>query len=374
MDKCPPEVHWRIISYACTDDGYTGCSLSLVSRYIHQVSSPYRWQCVSLPGYDSVISFSRKLEKVHTRRPIRHLFLSDREFEIPSRLTETLSFFSASVYDHGARSVSLCLSASFPLLQELTIRARCTTVHLAGDSPGDTIPCNMPNLTHLHLALPFLGFSRGVLQATHNLVWSISTDITHLRLTMLDKWGSRRVVEVIHSELSQSGIVPDAFDLPPSEWDSPRVATASPITWDRLLPDNFQLFAIQPSPTSTFYCTCCMDLRGDVDVMRILDGMSSLADKERFVCMARRPIQMRKCRTDPMEVAGYGLVEAQSDWMERVQGDGGCWREKDDDDVDSMGRTGKSRSPATPILIPNRKPRRHFKKQLKNAFKKLKVW
>ena len=395
MDKCPPEIHARIASYACTDDGYTGCSLSLVSRYYNQVSSPYRWQCIAFPGYDCVISFANALGKVRTRRPIHHLFLSDRQSEITSRFTNdyeieflpvfarileyaaptlrTLSIFSDANFYHGTRTVLRCLSLSFPHLQELTIRACCTSGRLVGNQPGDTIPCDMPNLTRLHLALPYQGLSLDGLQATHNLVWSISTDISHLRFTMLDKWGSRRVVEVIHAELAQSGVVPDTLDLPPSDWDSPRTATAIPVTWDKLLPDNIELFSIQPSPTSTFYCSCCMDLRGDVDVMRTLERISNVADKDRFLYMDRRPIQVRKCRTDPMEVAGYGLAEARGDWLERIRGEGGCWRQKDDDEIDSMSRTERSPSPTSPILAPIGKPRTRRLK-LKGALKKLKIW
>ncbi|KAI0802013.1 hypothetical protein BC629DRAFT_160810 [Irpex lacteus] len=396
MDKCPPEIHARIVSYACTDAGYTGCALSLVSHYFSQVSSPYRWQCIALPGYDQIICFANILARSKTRRPIHHLFLSDRRSELVLSSTDdyetkflsifasvlqyaaptlrSLSFFSDASFYYGAQSVSQCLSTPYPFLQELTIRACCTSSRLVGNQSGDTLPCNMPDLTHLHLALPYHGLSRDGLQATHNLVRSISSAISHLRFTMLDKWGSRRVIEVIHSELSESGIVPAVLDLPPSDWDSPRTATASPVNWDRLLPDNLKLFAIQPSPTSTFYCSCCMDLRGDVDVMRILERMSDLADKERFVYMERRPIRVRKCRTDPMEVAGYGLIEARGDWLERIHGGGGCWRQKDDEDIDSMNAAvARAPSPDVLALRPNRKPGRRMTK-LKNAFRKWKIW
>ncbi|KAI0345954.1 hypothetical protein BDW22DRAFT_1370326 [Trametopsis cervina] len=402
MDKCPPEIHARIFSYACTDDGTTGCHLSLVSRYIHQVSSPYRWQCLALAGFKHVAQFADVLEGVKQKRPIYHLFLSDRrpyvidtqtnfdhfmEYDtkfVPAMMQilrlagptlQTLSLFSEACFVDGAMAVKHCLSIPYPQLKELTLRACCTPSQLTGTFRGDTIPCNTPELTLLHLALPYHGFSSDNLQATHNLVQSISPNVEQLRFTMLDKWGNRRVVEVIHSELADSGIVSDVLDLPPSDWDSPRIATAHPVTWDRLLPENLKLFAIQPSPTSTFYCSCCMDLRGDVDVMRILERMSDLADKERFLYMDRRPIRVRKCRTDPLEVAGYGHQEARSDWMERIDEGNGCWKQRDDLDCDANSQDGRTqlRSPPAFLLVPKRKKMRRVTR-LKNMFKKLKVW
>ncbi|TFK69322.1 hypothetical protein BDN72DRAFT_768069, partial [Pluteus cervinus] len=42
----PVEVWSRIFQLSCTDDGYTGHSLSQVSRTFHVVSAPYRFQSV----------------------------------------------------------------------------------------------------------------------------------------------------------------------------------------------------------------------------------------------------------------------------------------------------------------------------------------
>ena len=72
------EVVERIISYACTDGGYTGRSLSLVSRCIHQVASPVRFHSVALNGFRHIESFLACLEKQRSEShaPVHHLFLS----------------------------------------------------------------------------------------------------------------------------------------------------------------------------------------------------------------------------------------------------------------------------------------------------------
>ncbi|GJE88446.1 hypothetical protein PsYK624_045290 [Phanerochaete sordida] len=271
------------------------------------------------------------------------------------------------------------LSFSYPNLRELTVRASCTPRQLASPRSGDVAPSQAPRLERLHLALPYHGLAEqgDNLQATHNLVHSISPAISHLRLTMLDKWGNKRVVEVLHAELAAATIVPRVLDLPSAPWDTGvrNSLTASAVTWDPLLPDGLKFFAIQPSPTSTFYCSCCMDHRGDVDVIRILECMSALANKDRFSYMDRRPITVRKCRTDPMEVAGYGYVEARNDWEERIQEGHGCWKQRNiidsDDDDDATADGHRIRLPSI-LLIPELRMSRISK--FRNAVKRLKMW
>lgn len=400
MDRCPPEIHARIFSYACMDDGTTGCSLSLVSKYIREVSLPYQWQCISLAKSQCIIQLATQIRKSEGKRPVFHLFLGDRHPAIPfgytraadysthaldvlqalsvvleyvSESLETLTFFSDTNFFDGAIVVRHLLSFPYPRLNELTVRACCTPRQLAGYLRGDSLPCHTPKLERLHLALPYHGFSNDNLQATHNLIQSISPHLSHLRFSMLDKWGSRRVIEVIHAELAASNIVTPVLDLPPLDWDSPSTAIASPVTWDRLLPVDLQFFAIQPSPTSTFYCSCCMDLPGDVDVIRILERMSLVSDKNRFAYMDRRAIRARKCRLDPMEVAGYGYIEARRDWQARIREESGCWKRKDAPDLDVEGSDEKIVADSkTPTVVPP--PRISRLSKLRCVVRRLKMW
>lgn len=362
MDRCPPEIHERIFSYACRSDPTTGCSLSLISHYIREVSAPYHWQSIALAGFQRVVQLASQIRHIKGKKPIYHLFLCDRppssqhcvlhpddysaydsDF-LPALCTvlayacatlETLSFFSDASFFQGAIAVRHLCSFPYPHLKELTLRACCTPRQLAGSQPRDMLLCQTPVLEKLHLALPYHGFSNDNLQATHNLVQSISPDVTHLRFTLLDKWGNRRVVEVIHAELAASGIVAPVLDLPSSQLPGgASTAVAFPVTWDRLLPPNLSFFAMQPSPNDAFYCSCCMDLRGDMDVIRILERMSEKADHTRFGYMRRRSVSPRSCSSNPIEVAGYGYVEAKQDWMERIYEGDGCWKQKEVPDLD----------------------------------------
>ncbi|KAJ3558007.1 hypothetical protein NM688_g1168 [Phlebia brevispora] len=317
----------------------------------------------------------------------------------------TLSFFSDShSFEESVSSVMVVLSLAYPRLRELTLRAGCTPSQVMGPAELQTRhDCRMPMLGRLHLALPYHGFENGNLDATHRLVQTIapraftaaqrdnSSDadggadlsnsaLSYLRFTMLDKWGSKRVVEVIHAELAESHIVSPSLALPapPSDWDIPLTASASRVTWPRLVPPTISLFAIQPSPTSTFYCSCCMDLRGDVDVMRILERMAEVADKQRFLYLDRRSIKIRKCRTDPMEVAGYGFAEAKMDWLERMQGEEGCWHAREGVESEDDSESSFHRSPiASPITVGKSRSARRARAMMSrvgDAFKKLKLW
>lgn len=77
MDRTPPEVWVRIFSFACLDTGFTGRSLSLVSKYICEVSKPVKFQSIALHGHDQILAFAALLERIppHLRR-VRNLLVS----------------------------------------------------------------------------------------------------------------------------------------------------------------------------------------------------------------------------------------------------------------------------------------------------------
>lgn len=62
MDKIPPEILHGIYSIARTDDGTTGRSLSLASRYIHETSKEDRLQSVSVDGTKQTSKLLERLE------------------------------------------------------------------------------------------------------------------------------------------------------------------------------------------------------------------------------------------------------------------------------------------------------------------------
>ena len=80
MDTLPVELHSQIFQLACIDDGGAARSLSLVSRYLHQVAEPFLFQTLIVSGHDRLDIVANKLEKssIHCRR-VRHLFLTDQK-------------------------------------------------------------------------------------------------------------------------------------------------------------------------------------------------------------------------------------------------------------------------------------------------------
>jgi hypothetical protein len=70
MDRCPPEIWMKIASFACTDDGLTCRSLSLVSKSFHDISKPFKLQSIALRGADQTVAFATLLKTTppHLRR------------------------------------------------------------------------------------------------------------------------------------------------------------------------------------------------------------------------------------------------------------------------------------------------------------------
>ncbi|TFK69290.1 hypothetical protein BDN72DRAFT_768171, partial [Pluteus cervinus] len=62
----PAEVWSRIFELSCTDSGFTGQSLSLVSRSFHRFSGPYKLQSISLRNIKFICRF---LALLHTLAP-----------------------------------------------------------------------------------------------------------------------------------------------------------------------------------------------------------------------------------------------------------------------------------------------------------------
>lgn len=77
VDRCPLEIWTFIFSLACTDGGFTGRSLSLVSKSFREASIPVKLQCISVIGPTQISSFASLLKQIPTsHRLIRSLFIS----------------------------------------------------------------------------------------------------------------------------------------------------------------------------------------------------------------------------------------------------------------------------------------------------------
>ena len=54
----PVEIWHLIFSLACTDDGSTGRSLSLVSTHFRDISAPFKYQSIAITHWSKIIAFS----------------------------------------------------------------------------------------------------------------------------------------------------------------------------------------------------------------------------------------------------------------------------------------------------------------------------
>ena len=229
MDRLAFEILDKIYTLACTDGGYTGCSLSLVSHSVRCASRTARFHSISLTsGLSRQLSqflrcFSKERAVMDLYAPtVQHLCFAAAEgrktplawrlpyewreqgksygpknaarikpivdqqieryivdigilFQMVAKDLRTLCF----IHSHGTLHVTTLRDipcTGFPLLQELT---------LVGRNPFEFSGTPYPKLTHLHLGVP----------ANTNLTpddldsWAQQTpEVTHLRLSNYG-WG-----------------------------------------------------------------------------------------------------------------------------------------------------------------------------------------
>lgn len=210
MDRLPAELHDLIFSEACNDGGYTGRSLSLVSKSIRAVSAPYILHSVALYGSYQLAAFAAFLaQRAPEHTFIRHLFLTDRRrvwmergtgqdkaawvtkrmkeelhLKDPMRRADaqpiaqimsaaaphlrTLAFLLFDLYDERT------LPTSFPVLREFTLHA--STLTWRGAPSMD--PCDA--LRRLHVIQDF-SFPRAAVRT----IAALGPRLTHLRISRL---------------------------------------------------------------------------------------------------------------------------------------------------------------------------------------------
>ncbi|KAH9852768.1 hypothetical protein C2E23DRAFT_149890 [Lenzites betulinus] len=111
MDKLAFELLTSIFLLACTDGGYTACSLSRVCKHIREVSRPLRYHTVVLLGDpNKLYAFLVQLEDERASlgpdaAQVRHLFLSTKNVEWEDDILEreaAMAAISLSIDDAGA--------------------------------------------------------------------------------------------------------------------------------------------------------------------------------------------------------------------------------------------------------------------------------
>ncbi|KDQ55086.1 hypothetical protein JAAARDRAFT_340828 [Jaapia argillacea MUCL 33604] len=209
LDRCPPEICQTIFRMACTDGGLTGCSLSLVSKYIHNASATARYQSVAICGPDALLPFISLLEPKCvsiTSFCVQHFFFSrdrlstgdvpaeatgirmtnaDRRARMHLQAKQIMAAIPRVLTLIGNHLKTLALASTPPqdiplphnsltALEELTIfaSARCHVTWIPEEHP------TLPSLRRLHLAGPKVDLPNGL---------KLAPSLTHLRLSGMDE-------------------------------------------------------------------------------------------------------------------------------------------------------------------------------------------
>ncbi len=78
MVRLPTEILCAIFEQACTDDGHTGCALSLVSKHIRSISRRCALQSVAIYGPRQLSSFAAYLDTLSPQyRGVRYMYITD---------------------------------------------------------------------------------------------------------------------------------------------------------------------------------------------------------------------------------------------------------------------------------------------------------
>ncbi|KAI0358225.1 hypothetical protein OH77DRAFT_1518923 [Trametes cingulata] len=215
MDRCPTEVLDLICAEACTDDGYTGRALALVSKRISEISSRHALNSIALYGPRQISAFVALLEGREDKdRRVRHLYLTDsrrlrmelapgedvdnwmrRRLLDQQWLAEHLLDQDDDVFDplpnlrilrivapHLRTLTYLIFTGrylreeltmvTFPRLEELTLHASS----LASTGPSPTGMLSVPTLRRLHIIQRY-SWQREIVQ----LIADLAPHLTHLR-------------------------------------------------------------------------------------------------------------------------------------------------------------------------------------------------
>ncbi|KAJ3554177.1 hypothetical protein NP233_g12478 [Leucocoprinus birnbaumii] len=275
---------------ACTDDGYTARSLSLVSRYFSQISLPFQYQSVCVSKPPQIHSLANKLRNIpsHLCR-IRHLFISDDgcggDRDLASSIIAVLTLAAPTLETLTLVATSPQTSTSliarlfrirFPRLYELTV---------SGHYPFPSTPSCFPSLERLHLCgnrNPHGLLSLGGLE-------TVMPRLAHLRVSGLN-------VAVSFSQEVQEALMPSDDD------DDSCLFPAK-------LPPRLQKLLVQCGPElSSARPHAAARLKDET----MLKNFEALEGSSRFTLL-------------PRSTGGLTSDALQAQWADRLRGKEGGW-------------------------------------------------
>ncbi|CCM03260.1 uncharacterized protein FIBRA_05387 [Fibroporia radiculosa] len=339
MEDIAVELWMRIFSFACTDDGSTGRSLSLVSKFFQDVSRPYRLQSIVLKDREQLHDFAEILQRTPPEhRRIHHLFIADPH-RPPRRtlaafpdlsslgkteLLRTLALYSltsdevqaiwqrlgpqaqsenAEILDRSikqpvpelesilqfvaptvrtltahASSCLYLLTNKFPELEELTILGPNVAIQRRPFPPGDL--AQLPSLRRLHLVDSsefFMQFVQRAPQITHLRL----TGLSFLRQDAVDALGTALHIPPDHTDPASPSVVPHNY--------LPRI--------ERIITDS------QSVPTNA-------------SLIRRIRGVQGLTQNSKVTFIQPDSLEGTK---------PYVWSDARRDWLQRLEEKNGCW-------------------------------------------------
>ncbi|TFK93616.1 hypothetical protein K466DRAFT_580803 [Polyporus arcularius HHB13444] len=319
MKNLAPELLHEIYTLACTDGGFTGCSLSLVSQSIKATSRSARFHSVALSGTSKQMAaflscFNKERATPGYEPTVKHLFFSAAEggdalddwhcelnsrgsrmrdvdpietarrarveaqstqyrqdvaafFRLVSRDLQTLSFVHSNGWHAFINLPDIVCPDGFPALREFYLYGKNPFFDAAGS------PIRFPHLTHLRL--PFYIYCRDGVFGD----WADrAPNVTHLCVSDVTK---------VYAKLEDIAI-----------WDGPFKKLGS-------------LYLIPRSPPSSGGCSANPYIAyGEFK-----------RDFDNFLAASVRPIKVLPHRDDDDSPEKSAAAE----WLDRVGGGVGCW-------------------------------------------------
>lgn len=347
MERCPVELLAKICRNACTDGGRTGCSLSLVSHYVHNVVQPFRYHSIFLTSSTSALTFARHLQGLHNAPAIRYLFISvfmnSKQWGDDWASEDELSALDTAVATviritapqlrvlilHQTRRIFYIdpcpqleylsvpyLPASRPDHKSESPRwnSSIPTIAPVKRSSEPTLPPPFPSLRYLHLS---------ECSRIQDTVWddlsSFSPAVTHLRLTDIEAASlSSRFLRMLLKRPSglipkdASGIVSHVF---PNAYTPGSKEEIQAITRAARLPNLRNVF-VQPAVPLNDDGWC--GTTGFREEQRRMD-LRLLA-----MSCAATPDASGKLYLLP-ETEGYDFEQAHAQWLDLIEGGKGPW-------------------------------------------------
>jgi len=323
------EIWNQIFTLACTDNGFTGRSLSLVSRYIHKTSKSAKLQSLSVTKPQQIHALARLIAETPPKyRRVRYLFIAspvpdddendDREAESEEEesitsavdvaeevlaafqhILEALAPNLTTLHVHfpfHRKSLFLPTTATFPSLVELTLYGPYSDYDNSSSPTSEDNSIKLPSLSNRPPLFPslrrlHLADCDRDMTGCFGRIASVAPSLTHLCLpyqfymadSILIGLGTR-VVSRTHSSTSSSS---HGFAV-------------------ETLPSTIEMVLVDPGPRYTGWCGT--------------GKLRHYRDQQSF----RQAVKVDK-RVYILKERPNGVKDAEKYWLDRIEGGEGWW-------------------------------------------------